>query len=77
MLKKLLYILFLLSFGLSAQIKVNGFVVDESDEPVPFANIIFKGSIEGTISDENGKFYLETSNSMRNWKSLLWDLKPN
>ena len=61
--KKLLYIFFLLSLGLTAQIKVSGFVVDESDEPVPFANIIFKGSIEGTISDENGKFYLETSNS--------------
>ena len=63
MLKKIVYILFLFSFGLSAQIKVNGFIVDESDEPVPFANIIFKGSIEGTISDENGKFYLETENT--------------
>jgi len=50
---------------LSAQIKVNGFVVDESGEPVSFANIIFKGSIEGTISDENGKFYLETENTYK------------
>jgi len=57
--KYLIYILFLCSVGLSAQVKVNGFVVDPSDDPVPFANIIFKGSTEGTISDENGKFYLE------------------
>ena len=60
MLKNLLYILFFISIGLNAQTKVNGFVVDESDEPVPFANIIFAGSTEGTISDENGKFYLES-----------------
>ncbi len=65
MTKKLPYILFFLSFGLTAQIKVSGFVVDKSDEPVPFANIIFKGSIEGTISDENGKFYLETENTYK------------
>ena len=58
--KYLIYILFLCSVGLSAQVKVNGFVVDPSDDPVPFANIIFKGSTEGTISDENGKFYLES-----------------
>jgi hypothetical protein len=63
MLKKIVYILFLFSFGLSAQIKVNGLVVDEFDEPVSFANIIFKGSTEGTISDENGKFYLESENT--------------
>ena len=67
MLKKLIYILFLFSLGVNAQIKINGYVVDSSDEPVPFANIIFKGSIEGTISDENGKFYLETDN---NYKEL-------
>ncbi len=63
--KHLIYIFFLFSIGLSAQIKVSGFVVDSTDEPVPFANIIFKGSIEGTISDENGKFYLESDNSYR------------
>lgn len=47
--------------GLHAQVKITGSVLDEQENPVPFANIIFKGSIEGTISDENGKFYLESS----------------
>lgn len=58
--KQLLYILFFLSIGLAAQTRVSGVVVDNDDTPVPFANIVFKGSIDGTISDENGKFYLES-----------------
>jgi hypothetical protein len=61
--KYLFFIFILFSLGLTAQIKVSGFVVDTTDEPVPFANIIFKGSIDGTISDENGKFYLESETS--------------
>ena len=43
-----------------AQVKVSGVVKDETDEPVPYANVIFKGSTIGTVSDENGKFYLES-----------------
>jgi hypothetical protein len=60
MCKKILYLIFFFVTGLNAQVKVSGFVVDEFYEPVPFSNIIFKGSTEGTISDENGKFYLES-----------------
>ena len=59
--KRILYFLYFLVFGLQAQIKITGLVIDEQEEPVPFANIIFKGTIEGTISDENGRFYLESS----------------
>ena len=43
-----------------AQTKVSGYVFDEFNEPVSFANVIFKGSTEGTITNENGKFYLES-----------------
>ncbi len=58
---KHLYILFLIitSFAYS-QVKVSGIIVDESNEPVPFANVTFKSSTVGTVSDENGKFYLES-----------------
>lgn len=42
------------------QTKVSGFVFDEFSEPVSFATIVFKGSTEGTITNENGKFYLES-----------------
>lgn len=49
----------LTSFAFS-QVKVSGHIVDEQGEPIPFANIIFKGSTEGGVSDENGKFYIES-----------------
>lgn len=51
-----------------AQTKVSGYVYDEFDEPVPFANVIFKNSTEGTITDENGKFYME---SEQTWDTLV------
>jgi len=58
---KHLYILFfILTSAVFSQVKVSGTVVDESNEPVPFANLTFKGSTVGTVSDENGKFYLES-----------------
>ena len=56
-------ILLLFFFGIVsvvAQTKVSGKVYDEFNEPVAFANVIFKGSSEGTITDENGTFYLES-----------------
>ena len=46
-----------------AQVKVSGFVVDQQNEPIPFANIIFVNSTEGTVSDENGKFYIESNSN--------------
>ena len=48
-----------------SQVKVSGVVVDEQNEPVPFANLIFKGTTVGTVSDENGKFYIESENSYK------------
>ena len=44
-----------------AQTKVSGVVIDKNNQPVSYANIVFKGSNEGTVSDENGKFYLESA----------------
>ena len=67
--KPLTILILILSFGYSyAQTKVSGYVFDEANEPVAFATILFKGSIEGTITDENGKFYLE---SKKNWSQLV------
>ena len=51
--------LFVLSIG-SAQVKISGVVKDEQNQIVPFANIVFVGSTTGTVSNENGKFYLES-----------------
>lgn len=56
-----LLVLLLLFTSLSlAQTKISGEVFDEFGEPVPFANVIFKDSQEGTITNENGRFYLES-----------------
>ena len=60
--KNLLTILLIfISTILLAQTKVSGVIIDEYDYPVPFANVIFKNSTTGTITDENGRFYLESS----------------
>jgi hypothetical protein len=58
----LLSILFTLVFfaGFS-QVKIGGVVKDEKNQSIPFANIVFVGSSTGTVSDENGKFYLESA----------------
>ena len=45
---------------LYAQTKVSGLVTDQDGLPISFANIIFPGSIEGTITNDDGSFYLES-----------------
>ncbi len=55
-------------FSAYSQTKVSGYVYDEYDEPVAFANVIFKGSTTGTITNENGRFYLESD---ENWDALI------
>ena len=60
--KKLLVSIFILfSLIASGQSKVGGVVVDESGEPVAFANVILKNSTEGTTTDDNGNFYMESN----------------
>ena len=45
---------------LYSQSKVSGMVVDENKDPVAFANVFFKDTTEGTITNEDGRFYLES-----------------
>ncbi len=59
-LRLLIPLFFLGIFSTLAQTKVSGYVFDEFSEPVSFATVLFKGSTQGTITDENGKFYLES-----------------
>ncbi len=64
--KHFITLLFLLISSVTfSQVKVSGVIVDEQNEPVPFANLIFKGTTIGTVSDENGKFYIESENSYK------------
>ncbi len=57
--KILLFFLFL-SATIIGQTKVGGKVVDDFGDPVAFANVVFKNSKEGIITDENGNFYFES-----------------
>jgi hypothetical protein len=45
------------SFG---QTKVSGVVLDNSNQPIPYANLVFKGSNTGVVSNEDGRFYIES-----------------
>lgn len=54
---------FLFSLVVWSQTKVGGVVIDESGEPVAFANVIFKNSTEGTTTDDNGNFYMESDDT--------------
>jgi hypothetical protein len=49
-----------LSATIIGQTKVGGKVVDDFGDPVAFANVVFKNSKEGVITDENGNFYFES-----------------
>jgi hypothetical protein len=57
-----LFLLFI-SVGAMAQTKISGFVTDTDGVSVPFANVVFKNSFEGTITNEEGRFYLESDQS--------------
>ncbi len=46
-----------------SQTKISGYVLDEQNVGVAYANVFFKGSTEGTITDETGRFYLESDNT--------------
>ena len=63
-----LVFLFAVANSLFAQTKVSGIVLDQSKKPVPFANVAFKDSNEGIVSNEDGRFYLE---SPKNYKVLV------
>lgn len=64
---KKLYFLIFFSFLFIAnalgQTKVSGIVIDKSNLPIPYANLVFKGSNVAVNTDENGRFYMESPTS--------------
>ena len=51
--------LFILGIGwISAQVRVQGTVVDEAGEPIIGATVVVKGTSQGTVTDVNGSFTL-------------------
>lgn len=56
----ILLIALIFSVASAAQTKVSGVVVDDQGEEIPYANVMFPNSTEGTITNEEGRFYLES-----------------
>ena len=64
----LLVFLFVSANAVFAQTKVSGVVLDKMNQPIPFANVVFKDSSEGIVANEDGLFYLE---SLKTYTVLL------
>ena len=60
-----LLLLTILSPKILAQTKVSGIVVDNTNQPIPYANVVFKNSTQGTVTNEDGKFYLESEKTYK------------
>ncbi|MEO0902413.1 MAG: carboxypeptidase-like regulatory domain-containing protein, partial [Bacteroidota bacterium] len=63
--KFLIFFFLISSYTVFSQTKVGGIVIDDSGSPIAFANLIFKNSSEGTITNDNGRFYMESDNIIR------------
>ena len=59
--KFIVFIFLIVSQLILAQTKVSGIVLDKSNQPIPFANIVFKKSNIGVVANEDGRFYIESS----------------
>lgn len=55
-----LFIFLILAQLLLAQTKVSGVVVDKTNQPIPFATIVFKKTNIGVVANEDGRFYIES-----------------
>ncbi len=63
---KLITSIFILLTGFTfAQTKVSGMVVDNDNQPVPYANVVFKGTTEGVVTNEDGRFYIESQLTLK------------
>ena len=57
--KNLLFVaLFFITAAVLGQTKITGTVVDETNQPLPGASVLVKGTTNGTSTDFDGKFIL-------------------
>jgi hypothetical protein len=63
--KKLLFLFLLYQIQIFAQTKVSGLVLDEKRKPVGYASVAFKGTSDGVITNEDGRFYLESAQTQK------------
>ncbi|MCG8837172.1 carboxypeptidase-like regulatory domain-containing protein [Tenacibaculum dicentrarchi] len=58
--KKLLILLLLATNILYAQLTLQGTVIDEFNNPMPFVSVYLKNTVQGTTTNNKGEFYLKT-----------------
>jgi iron complex outermembrane receptor protein len=62
--KNLLFVaLFFITATVLGQTKITGTIVDETNQPLPGASVLVKGTTNGTSSDFNGKFTLQAASN--------------
>ena len=72
--KNLLFVAVLfVSASLLGQAKITGEVVDETNQPLPGASIVVKGTANGTSTDFDGKFTLQAGAILVQLLFLLLD----
>ena len=59
----LLVALFFATAAVFGQTKITGKVVDETNEPLPSASIVVKGTTNGTSTDFDGNFTITASDN--------------
>jgi hypothetical protein len=59
--QRIIIILFFIGVQLSAQIRINGSVVNTKNVPISGANIYLKGTCDGGTSNNNGDFSFKTT----------------
>jgi len=58
--KKLLILILLATSILYAQLTLQGTVIDEFNNPMPFVSVYLKNTVQGTTTNNKGEFYLKT-----------------
>ncbi|AQS94282.1 TonB-dependent receptor [Polaribacter sp. BM10] len=62
--KNLLFVaLFFITATVLGQTKITGTIVDETNQPLPGASVLVKGTTNGTSTDFNGKFTLQSKSN--------------
>ena len=56
-------LLFVLNFSQAQQVRITGKVSDPSNEPLPGATIVVKGTTRGTVTDVDGSYSIQASAS--------------
>ncbi len=72
----LFFTVFLISLSAWSQTRVSGVLIDENGQSVPFANVIFLNSSEGTTTTQEGKFYLKSDKNYDSVEFSFVGYKP-